>query len=147
VCEWPILTRLVAVYQYVQKYPALPVSRFKVEIREQLRKTAAFSVIFSALSGDPTTEDKEFRHLLARIVELLGDDQHWENLMSRACSSHDDGDYAQAVTLYEDAKQCILNDKKLRSRPDWPEWEEKIKMIQVLQDRARGQEPLFVRRA
>jgi hypothetical protein len=128
--------------QYVQKYPAVPVSRFKGEILQQLRTTAAFSAIFSARSGDSTAEDKAFRHLLAHIVEQFGDDQHYENFWSRACSSHDDGDYVQAVTLYEEAKRCIRKDTKLPSRPDWPEWQERMKMIQAMQDGARGQQPL-----
>jgi hypothetical protein len=67
--------------------------------------------------------------------------------MSRACSSHVDGDYMQAVTLYEPAKQCILDDTDLPSQPDWPEWEEKVNVIQGLQDRARGQEPFLVQQA
>jgi hypothetical protein len=128
--------------QYVQEYPAVPVSRFKEEILQQLRTTAAFSAIFSALSGAPAAEDTEFRHLLARIVDQFGDDRHWENFMSRACASHADGDYVQAVTLYEEAKRCIREDTNLPSMPDWPEWEERMTMIQAMQDCARGQEPL-----
>jgi Domain of unknown function (DUF4365) len=129
--------------QYVQKYPPVPVSRFKGEILKQLRTTAAFSVLFSAKSGDSTAEDKEFRHLLARIVEQFGDDPHWENFMSRACASHDGGDYGQAVTLYDKAKQGIEGDPNLPSRPDWPEWEANIKTIQVLQEGASRQEPFI----
>jgi hypothetical protein len=95
--------------------------------------------------GDSTPEDEQFRRLLARIVEQFGDDPHWENFFSRAYSSHADGDYESATALYEKAKQCILDDRKLPHRPDWSEWEERVKTIQIQQDRARGQKPLLVR--
>jgi hypothetical protein len=129
--------------QYVQTTPTVPVTQFKTKILNQLRKTAAFSTLFAAMSGDSTPEDTEFRRLLARIVEQFEGDLHYENFWSRACSSHADGDYLQAVTLYEEAKQCIRGDPNLPSRPDWPEWEATIEMIQAMQDRARGQEPLL----
>jgi hypothetical protein len=133
--------------QYVQRFPTVPVSRFKREIREQLRRTAAFSAMFSVLTVDLTAGDKEFRRLLARIVEQFGHDPHWENFMARACSSHADGDYMQAVALYEEAKRCIRADPKLPSQADWSEWGARVNVIQDLQNRARDQEPFFVRQA
>jgi hypothetical protein len=133
--------------QYVQRFPPVPVARFKDVIREQLRHTAAFSVMFSALAGDRTAEDQAFRRLLARIVEQFGHDPHWENFMARACSSHADGDYGQAVALYEDAIRCIRTDPELPSQANWSEWEARVNVIQALQDRARDEEPFFVRQA
>jgi hypothetical protein len=102
--------------------------------------------MFSVLTDDLTAEDREFRRLLARIVQQFWHDPHWENFMARACSSHADGDYVQAVALYEEAKRCIRTDPTLPSQADWSEWEARVNVIQDLQDRARDQEPFFVRR-
>jgi Domain of unknown function (DUF4365) len=127
--------------QYVREFPAVPVTQFKTKILDQLRATAAFSILYSVKSGDSTPEDKAFRRRLARIVEQFVGDRHYENFWSRACSSHADGNYELAKALYEQAIQCILDDPRLRPLAAFPEWKERLKFIQSEQDRARSGKP------
>jgi len=72
--------------QYVRKTPAAPVTRFKDAILDQLRTTAANSVLFALASREQTADDAKFRRLLVHIVEQFADDPHWENFMARAVS-------------------------------------------------------------
>ena len=125
--------------EYVRNTPPVPVLRFKDNIRDQLRTTAANSIFFSLLFGGPPVEDKEFRRLLAHIVEQFGDDPHWENFMSRALSYHADGDFDTALSLYEKARQSILNDPNVR---DEPSWKKTVAWIEALEEQARTRTPL-----
>jgi hypothetical protein len=119
---------------YVQTRPRVPVLRFKDQIRYQLRRTASNAILFSLGDVETTTEDAEFRRLLARIVEQFGDDPHWENFFSRAVSSHADEDYSKAVAMYDKARQCIQADQNVR---DEATWQELVGVIERLEKRAR----------
>lgn len=125
--------------EYVRITPSVPVRRFKIRILDQLRTTAANSIFFSLLFDGPLEEDKEFRRLLAHIVEQFGDDPHWENFMARALSHHADGDFESALSLYKKARQCILNDPKVR---DEPSWKERVRWIESQEEHARTRRPL-----
>jgi len=83
-----------------------------------------------------TAEDTQFRRLLAQIVEQFGDDPHWENFMARAVSSHADGDYLNAVAMYEKARQSVQNDVVVRAEPAW---QERVQQIEALEWLARRQ--------
>ncbi len=125
--------------QYVRERPLVPVLRFKETILYQLRTTAANSILFMPMSDRETTADAKFRRLLASIVEQFGDDPHWENFMSRALSSHTDGKYENALSMYAKARNCIQDDVNVR---DEPMWQEKVKIIQELEERARRKEKI-----
>ena len=125
--------------QYVRTRPCVPVLKFKEQIRYQLRRTAANSILFSFAEGKPMAEDTDFRRLLARIVEQFGEDPHWENFFSRAVSSHADADYSNAVAMYEKARQCIRADPNVR---DDTSWQDQVRIIERLEERARCGYPL-----
>jgi hypothetical protein len=128
--------------QYERRVPVVPAIRYKKTILTQLRHTAAFSILFEWDRDRPAHEkdDSEFRCLLARIVEQFGDDEHWENFMARALSSHMDSKYDCALKLYQRAKSIIQLDRQVR---DKPEWQERIEHIEACEKRARHREPPY----
>jgi hypothetical protein len=83
-------------------------------------------------------EDKEFVHLLARVVEQFGDDPHWENFMARGLSCHVAEDYASALAMYARAKAGIEGDPQVSNQPSWREI---VRSIQRLKACARHQQP------
>src|ERR1700675_2189536 len=119
--------------QYVQRSPAVPVLRFKDQIQCQLPRTAANAILFSIQEEHATTEDDDFRRLMAKIVAEFGDDLHWENFFSRGISSHADEDYSNAVAMYAKARQSIQNDPNVR---DDPAWRELVKEIERREEQA-----------
>jgi hypothetical protein len=124
--------------RYERSIPPMPVVRFKGQILMQLRRTAAFSILFASSSGEDIDEDAEFRRKLARIVEQFKDDGHWENFMAIAWSSHVDQKYSSAVKSYQRAIQTIQQDPKVRNKPTW---QETIRHIERLKRRARDRQP------
>ena len=127
-----------SVPQYVQRRPYVPVRRFKQKILDQLRVTAALGILFSFGEDGPTSEDLEFRRLLSRIVGQFDNDCHWETFFSRALSSHADGDYSNAVAMYDRARQSIQGDPNVR---DEPLWQERVQVIERLKGRAVCKSP------
>jgi hypothetical protein len=125
--------------QYVQTRPRVPVARFKDKILHQLRTTAAFAILFSQENSQPTTEDAEFRRILAKIVGQFGDDPHWENFYSRAISSHLDGDYEDAVAMYEKARRSIQGDPNVCNEESW---QRQVYVIERLLEQAQRGYPL-----
>jgi hypothetical protein len=107
--------------------------RFKQRILDQLRATAALGVLFSFGEDEQTSEDLEFRRLLSRIVGQFDNDCHWETVFSRAVSSHADGDYSNAVAMYDKARQSIQGDPNVR---DEHLWQEQVQVIERLKGRA-----------
>lgn len=124
--------------QYVQRIPLVPVARFKDQILRQLRRTAAYSILFTLAPAALKVEDKEFVHLLARVVEQFGDDPHWENFMARGVSCHVAEDYTGALALYARAKAGIEGDPRVSNDPSW---HETVWSIQRLEECARRQQP------
>jgi Domain of unknown function (DUF4365) len=124
--------------QYVQTIPLVPVTQFKDRILLQLRRTAAYSILFTLGPTALEVEDREFVHLLARLVEQFGDDPHWENFMARAVSSHIAEDYASALAMYARAKAGIEGDHRVSNDPSW---RETIRSIERLEECARRQQP------
>jgi hypothetical protein len=119
--------------QYVSSYSKVPVLRFKDEIRNQLRRTAAFSILFSVESPEvETVEGTQFRRLMGRIVEQFGDDPHWENFMARAVSDHADGNFLSAVAMYERARRSIESDENVRTQRAWQALVEQIQQVEEL---------------
>jgi len=102
--------------QYVQSFPQVPVDRFQEQILNQIRVTAAMSILF--LRGSEGN-NSGFRQRLARVVEQFDDDGHWETFMARGISYHADKDYSQAVKFYGMASQSISGDPKLGTRLEW----------------------------
>jgi hypothetical protein len=124
--------------QYVQTIPLVPVTQFKDQILLQLRRTAAYSILFTLGPTALEVEDREFVHLLARLVEQFGDDPHWENFMARGVSSHIAEDYASALAMYARAKAGIEGDHQVSNDPSW---RETIRSIERLEECARRQQP------
>jgi hypothetical protein len=104
---------------YEKKVPLVPVSRFQKEISDQLRRTAANSILFLFNTGEFGPETDTFRHIMAGIVEQCSDDQHWENYMARAISYHVDREFDAAAELYRQAIRSIQCDKKVSDKPNW----------------------------
>lgn len=126
--------------QYVRTRPLVPVLQFKESILAQLRVTAATSILFMFAPGTKVIDKSPgFRRLLANIVEQFGDDQHWENFMSRALSSHADENYEGALIMYKKARECIQADGIVR---DNAMWKEKVREIQVLEKKAHCKEKI-----
>jgi hypothetical protein len=125
--------------QYVQERPYVPVRRFKQKILDQLRVTAALGILYCFDDDQPTSEDLEFRRLLARIVGQFDDDCHWETFFSRAVSSHADEDYSNAVVMYEKARQSIEGDPNVRNELSW---QERVQVIERLKQTAAREYPL-----
>jgi hypothetical protein len=128
---------------YVNTTPFVPVMRFMLQIQNQLRLTAAHSILFalSPGSGPPAPDVLAFCRRLASIVERLEDDEdlHWENFMARALAAHADGKYKRAVDIYNSAQRCIEADHHVR---DDPQWQQRVRWIERLQACARKQRPL-----
>lgn len=124
--------------QYVQRIPLVPVIRFKDQILRQLRTTAANSMLFTVGSAALEAEEKEFVHLLARVVEQFGDDPHWENFVARGLSCHAAEDYATALAMYARAKAGIEGDPQVSNHPSWREI---VRRIKRLEECARRQQP------
>ncbi|PIV06107.1 MAG: hypothetical protein COS57_05170 [Syntrophobacterales bacterium CG03_land_8_20_14_0_80_58_14] len=129
----PVLTR-----QYVRSIPAVPVSRFKDKILNQIRTTATNSILFSYGQVDEQKDDIAFLHRLARIVAFFNEDHHWETYMARAISSHADQDYDGALALYNGAVDSIKGDSDVC---DQPEFQEQLKDIEHLENCVRNKQP------
>jgi len=124
---------------YVIHSPIVPVTRFKGRILDQVRRTAARSILFLHALHEMGSESADFRQTLASIVEQFGDDPHWENFMARALSCHADRRFDEAIGLYTKAIQCIQNDPNVASQESW---REQVSKIKHLQDKARSEEAL-----
>jgi len=126
---------------YERHAPIVPVTPFKETIQDQIRTTAARSILFLH-RFDELNSAPHFRRLLARVVEQFHDDPHWENFMARALSHHTDGNFETAVELYTRAKQSIEGDTVLRRRPTWEQWQQRIEEIDGLISKAAQREAL-----
>ena len=121
-------------YQYVRKTPVAPILRFKSVITDQIRTTAANSILLAMAFTEQTIEVVDHRRLLARILEQFANDTHWETFCARAISSHLDQDFESALALYGEARASIQNDTLVR---DEPIWRDKVRWIEKQEQRAR----------
>jgi hypothetical protein len=125
--------------QYVVSYPPVPVWQFGKQILNQIRTTAAVSVLLLHQQGRLCGVDAAFRRLLVRVVEEFADEPHWENPMAQALSYHADGDYRLALEFYREAKRRIEQDPNVASLP---EWQGQAKQIEALMGQADRKEPV-----
>jgi len=125
--------------EYVRSYPPVPVWEFEKEILNQIRTTAAMSVLLLHQQGRLCGVGAAFRHLLVCVVEQFASDPHWENPMAQALSYHADGHYDLAEKFYREAKRRIEDDPNVASLPDW---QAQAKEIEGLMGRAGRKEPV-----
>jgi len=104
--------------RYELKMPYVPVTRFRDVISQQIRRTAANSILFMFASGEIGEETNEFRRTMAAVLEQYPEDPHWENFMARAISHHADNEFGIAEKLYMRARDFILKDEKVRDKPN-----------------------------
>lgn len=122
--------------KYLRRIPEVPVARFKKYIQDQLRVTAAYSVLFLEAENE-TPDEADFRRLCVRIVEQFHN-EHWEDFMARAQSSHADQNFDDAIQWYQKAQDSILGDPNVR---DLPVFRGYIEEIDVLKEHARNHQP------
>lgn len=128
--------------EYVRRTPTTRVALFAWEISEQIRKTAAMGVLYSIMDTGQSARPPlvEFRRRMAGIVELFGDEgpwEHWENYYARGLSRHLDGEFADAIALYERAKRSIEGDVAFSALPGAKQQLDLIdQVIQIARDKA-----------
>jgi hypothetical protein len=106
--------------EYFRKYPSMPVVEYQKEISEQIRTTAAFTIIESYRQGRLGDLDARSRRILGQIVAMQ-DANHWENPFAAGLSLHQDGRFSEAARLYEAARLCILSDPRAAGQRQWRE--------------------------
>jgi len=126
---------------YEYGVPDVPVMQFNWQIKEQIRRTAAFSIL-SLHDTRELNKDRKFRRRLASVVEQFGDGPNWETHMAMALSYHADRGFRRAVERYDDAKRSIAGDLKLQDKATWKQWQERIAKIDVLISKAAQREAL-----
>jgi hypothetical protein len=125
--------------QYVRSYRPVPVCQFASEILDQIRTTAAMSVLLLHEQGQLSGASSAFRQRLVRVIEQFGDYPNWENPMARALSYHADGNYDGALEFYTQAKLKIEGDPNVAGLP---EWQAQVKKIEEMMGQAARKEPL-----
>lgn len=141
-CRHGVLVQMPTLHpEYVKLFPQVEVSLFQDEIANQIRRTAAFSIMCLYGHGNMGARTADFRHLLVSVVEQYGDDAHWENFISRALSYHADGSFDRAVQYYSKAIKCIQDDVNVSSQASW---KKNVQASEDLRERAAGKEALFV---
>lgn len=114
---------------YVISTPWVPVDFYKINISEQIRRTAANAILFLYMAKDVGPQNDEFRRKMARLLEGYGEDPHWETWMALAISYHVDLQFHAAVRCYKKAKKSIEGDPNVREEI---EWIERVKRIESL---------------
>lgn len=105
-------------WQYTQSVPIGPVLEYNDKILEQIRRTAAFSMLHIPLNNNESFA-KEFRHRLAGILEVFGDQGNWEIHAARGRFFHGEEAFDRAAELYERAAQSIRDDQNVNQHPAW----------------------------
>jgi len=120
--------------QFVHSYPVVPITRWKKQIENQIRVTAADSVLFSVLfEGE---HDVSFLERMSRVVSAFAVDDHWENLAALGILQHVRGNYPEAIRLYGEVDKCFSRD------PRTIEWrDKKPEFLPELLRAARASEP------
>jgi len=125
---------------YELSFPVMPVTRFKDDIINQIRWTAAFSIIFMHDYKQLGDSHSSFRKRLAQILEQYDDDPHWENYYARAISQHIDGNYDAAICLYQRAIDSIQGDPEINI--DIAPWKSTLLDIFAHKQSAQNHEPI-----
>jgi hypothetical protein len=103
--------------QYVRQTPRAPVERHREAILEQLRCTAARSILLLDEGDNLGGCNDSFRRKLAGVLGQFDDDSHWETFGARALSHEADGEFSEARELYLRAKAIVDADDRVRSDP------------------------------
>lgn len=122
---------------YLISSPLVPVKRFKESISDQVRRTAALSIMFLHAQSEMGADTATFRQTMASVVEQFADDPHWENFMARALSYHADKSFDRAIEFYDKAIRCIQNDSNVATLEPW---KKRVREIEKLRERARRQD-------
>jgi hypothetical protein len=131
--------------QYVRKAPYVPVTRFRAAIEDQLRLTAALSIIFTIESGTMKDDDMGFLLRMAGVVAQFVEgkyDEHWENHKALGYACHANGDFVKALEMYIEAKKSIERDANVANEPDW---QPIVRELEKLEEQARQHQPLDLR--
>ncbi|HUT95940.1 MAG TPA: DUF4365 domain-containing protein [Thermoguttaceae bacterium] len=120
--------------QYVQKFTSFPVSSFRKEILQQLRRTAALSIIFLQ---EMDAENEEFRKKLAKVLEAFEGDCHWENCAARGFNHHLDEEFRKAVCFYDKAIAIIRRDSRFQEGTTWQRIEQQLTGLQDLAEKRK----------
>ena len=126
--------------EYFRHYPPMPIVRYQRVISEQIRTTAAFTIIQAYSQGRIGVLDVRLRQILGQI-SAMQDVNHWENPMAAGLSLHQDGEFASARRYYEAARDCILRDPNVT---DGPFRRENVALIERLMECAEEKEGLEV---
>jgi len=105
--------------EYVRHYPTIPIGRFQKAILNQIRTTAAVSIIIMHETNTLGGRNTSARRQLAAVICQFDSDAHWENYMAVALSLHADSEYEDAIPWYERARDSIQRDKKVAHLPEW----------------------------
>ena len=104
---------------YIRTTPPIPVARFQDEITQQIRSTAARSILQLHLQRALGGKMAPFRRRMEGLLTQYVDDGHWETHMARGLASHADGRYSEAVVFYQAAAASIKGDPNVSGLPDW----------------------------
>ena len=126
--------------EYFRHYPPMPIVRYQRVISDQIRTTAALTIIQAYSQGKIGELDARLRQILGQI-SAMQDVNHWENPMAAALSLHQDGEFASARRHYEAAQNCILRDPNVT---DGPFRRENVALIEQLKELAVEGEELEV---
>jgi hypothetical protein len=96
--------------EYIQHVPNVPVVEHKDKILEQVRCTAALSIIQLWRSRQFNDKNNAFITTLAKVVKAFEGDPHWENPMALGLAYHFEGKFNDAILRYEMAKGCFQGD-------------------------------------
>jgi tetratricopeptide (TPR) repeat protein len=83
---------------------------YKENILEQVRCTAALSIIQLCRFKQLNDDNKAFVSTLARVVDAFAGDPHWENPMALGLAHHLEGKFDEAIGSYEKAISCLQGD-------------------------------------
>ncbi len=105
---------------YTVQVPSIPVARFADQIRQQIRQTAALSIMFLLEDVNGTTDDhlRSFHELMSRVLEQFSEG-NYEIHMARGISAHLSGQYSSAIRLYDESLRSINKDHNVCNDPGW----------------------------
>lgn len=103
--------------QYTRAVPLVPAARYQGKILEQLRQTAAMSILSMWQLGQLGDETSVSRHRLRDVLAQFHDDGHWENFMAIGISAHVDREWVLAEENYTKAIVAVEGDPDFAPQP------------------------------